>query len=115
MAVTSQEDRAKTARPDYGWLAELMATWVQNLEKRYPASLRAEGIQGKVTLMALLHEDGRLSHVKVAKSSGNLELDQVAVEDVTKGVPLVLSRPLERPQISIKLSIIYDLESRGNR
>jgi TonB family protein len=102
---------AATTKPDYGWLAELMAKWVGNLEKRYPVSLRTEGIQGKVTLIAVLHDDGRLSDIRVTRSSGNEELDRVAVEDVTKGAPIVLSRPLERPQMPVKLSLVYDLRS----
>jgi len=110
-AAMSPAGPARTTKRDYGWLADLMARWVENLEKRYPVSLRTEGIQGKVTLMAILNEDGRLSDVKVAKSSGNEELDQVAVEDVMKGTPVMLSRPLERPQMPVKLSIIYDLRS----
>jgi len=103
--------QTKPAKLDYGWLADLMARWIENLDKRYPAMLRTEGIQGKVTLTALLHEDGMLSDVRVAKSSGNAMLDQVAVEDVRKGPPVTLSRPLERPPMPVKFSIIYDLKT----
>jgi protein TonB len=97
-------------KADYGWLAELMAQWIEDLNKRYPATLRTEGIQGKVTLTAMLHEDGLLSDVRIAKSSGNPELDQVALEDVRSGSPIKLSRPLERHQIPVKFSISYDLK-----
>ena len=103
--------QTKPAKLDYGWLADLMARWIEELDKRYPAMLRTEGIQGKVTLTALLHEDGMLSDVRVAKSSGNAMLDQVAVEDVRKGPPVTLSRPLERPPMPVKFSIIYDLKT----
>ncbi|TKS61434.1 MAG: hypothetical protein EWM72_00572 [Nitrospira sp.] len=101
----------KPAKIDYGWLSDLMARWIEDLDKRYPAMLRTEGIQGKVTLTALLHEDGVLSDVRVTKSSGNAMLDQVAVEDVRKGPPIALSRPLERPLMPVKFSIIYDLKT----
>ncbi len=101
----------KPAKVDYGWLSELMGHWIEDLDKRYPAMLRTEGIQGKVTLMALLHEDGVVRDVRVAKSSGNAMLDQVAVEDVRKGPPIKLSRPLERSQMPVKFSIIYDLKT----
>jgi protein TonB len=100
----------KPSKVDYGWLADLMAGWIQELNKRYPAVLRTEGIEGRVTLTALLHDDGKLSDVRVAKSSGNAMLDQVAVEDVTKGPPVTLSRPLERPRMTVKFSIIYALK-----
>jgi periplasmic protein TonB len=101
----------KTMKPDYGWLSELMARWIQDLEKRYPAILRTEGVQGKVTLTAVLHQDGMLSDVRIAKSSGNAMLDQVAVEDVRKGPPVRLSHALGKPQMPVKFSIIYDLKA----
>lgn len=87
-----------------------MAQWIEGLDKRYPVALRAEGIEGRVTLMALLHEDGSLSDVRIAKSSGNAALDQVALEDVRNGPTVTLARPLERSQISVKFSISYDLK-----
>jgi periplasmic protein TonB len=96
---------------DYGWLAALMAQWIEGLDKRYPAALRAEGIEGKVTLIALLREDGSLSNVRIAKGSGNAALDQVALEDVRNGPPVKFAHPLERPQISVKFSISYDLKT----
>lgn len=103
--------RPKLAKADYGWLSDLMARWIEDLDKRYPAMLRTEGVQGKVTLTAMLHEDGLLSDVRVAKSSGNAMLDQVAVEDVRNGPTIKLSRPLERPRMPVKFSIIYDLKT----
>jgi TonB family protein len=104
-------EQSKPVKVDYGWLSDLMAKWIEDLDKRYPVMLRTEGIQGKVTLTALLHGDGTLSDVRVAKSSGNTMLDQVAVEDVRKGPPITLARPLERPHMPVKFSIIYDLKT----
>ncbi len=111
VAAGAPASQPKTTRKDYGWLSDLMARWIEDLDKRYPASLRTEGIQGKVTLTAVLHDDGMLSDVRVAKSSGNALLDQVAVEDVKKGPPIRFSRPLEQPQMPVKFSIIYDLKT----
>jgi periplasmic protein TonB len=108
VATTSSQ---RSANIDYGWLAALMAQWIEGLDKRYPAALRAEGIEGKVTLIALLHEDGSLSDVRIAKGSGNAALDQIALEDVRNGSPVKLAHPLERPQISVKFSISYDLRT----
>ena len=103
--------QSKVAKSDDGWLADLMGKWIQDLEKHYPASLRTEGIQGKVVLVAMLHDDGTLTDVKVSKSSGNALLDQAAVSDVEKGPPIQLSRPLGRSQRPIKFSISYDLKT----
>lgn len=112
-AVPSQADmeESKPTRAQYGWLADLMADWIEDLNKRYPAMLRTEGIQGKVTLTARLHDDGVLSDVRVIKSSGNRALDQVALEDVRNGPPIKLARPLERPHMSVRFSISYDLKT----
>lgn len=109
-APTASTDHLKPAKADYGWLTELMARWIEDLNKRYPATLRTEGIQGKVTLTAMLHENGRLSDVRVVKSSGNTALDEVALEDVRNGPLIPLSRPLERAKIPVKFSISYDLK-----
>lgn len=98
------------AKVDYGWLAALMAQWIEGLNKRYPATLRTEGVQGKVLLTAMLHDDGTLSDVRVARSSGNPALDQVALEDVRNGPPVTLSRALNRSQMAVKFSISYDLK-----
>jgi periplasmic protein TonB len=111
VATNSHAEQVKPIKADYGWLSELMARWIEDLDKRYPVMLRTEGIQGKVTLTAVLHEDGVLSDVRIAKSSGNAMLDQVAVEDVRKGPPITLSHPLERPHMPVKFSIVYDLKT----
>lgn len=111
VATATHPGSSKPLKTDYGWLTDLMARWIEDLDKRYPVMLRTEGIQGKVTLTALLHEDGRLTDVRVAKSSGNAMLDQVAVEDVRKGPSIMLSRPLERPHMPVKFSIVYDLKT----
>lgn len=87
-----------------------MGKWIADLEKHYPASLRMEGVQGKVVLVAILHENGTLTDVKLSKSSGNAVLDQAAIADVEHGPPIKLSRPLGRPQ-RIKFSISYDLKT----
>jgi periplasmic protein TonB len=110
MASSAPPNQLRSTKSDYGWLAELMAQWIENLNKRYPATLRTDGIQGKVALTAMLHEDGLLSDVRVVKSSGNPALDQVALEDVRSGPPIKLSRPLERRQMPVKFSISYDLK-----
>lgn len=111
VATSAHSEQSKSIKVDYGWLSELMARWIEDLDKRYPVMLRADGIEGKVTLTAVLHDDGVLSDVRVAKSSGNAMLDQVAVEDVRKGPPITLSHPLERPHMPVKFSIIYDLKT----
>jgi len=109
VAALAPSNQTKPAKADYGWLTDLMAKWSQDLDKPYPTMLRTDGIQGKVTVAALLHDDGTLSHIRVAKSSGNSLLDQAAVEAVKNGPPLTLSHPMERPSILVKIPIVYIL------
>lgn len=109
MASLTPAGPASLAKSDDRWLSALMGKWIVDLEKHYPATLRLEGIQGKVVLVAILHENGILTDVKVAKSSGNTLLDQAALADVEQGPPIKLSHPLGRPQRPIKFSLSYDL------
>jgi len=111
VAALSPPNQSNAAKPNDGWLSELMGKWIADLEKHYPASLRMEGVQGKVVIVAMLHENGTLTDVKLAKSSGNTVLDQAAIADVQHGPPIKLSRPLGRPQRPIKFSINYDLKT----
>jgi len=111
VAALTPSNQSTTEKPDDGWLSALMGKWIADLEKHYPAALRLDGVQGKVVLVAILHENGRLSDVKIAKSSGNDLLDQAAIADVEQGPPIKLSRPLGRPQRPIKFSISYDLKT----
>ena len=111
VAALAPPSQSSTAKPDDGWLSTLMGKWIADLEKHYPAALRLEGVQGKVVLVAMLHENGTLTDVKIAKSSGNTVLDQAAIADVEQGPPIKLSRPLGRPQRPIKFSISYDLKT----
>jgi periplasmic protein TonB len=111
LAPFTTTNQLQSAKVDYEWLAALMAQWIEGLDKRYPAMLRIEGAKGKVTLTAILHEDGWLSEVRIVKSSGYAALDQVAVEDVQNGRPVHLPHPLGRAQIPVKFSISYDLKT----
>ena len=112
VAALASSAHTKPAKLDYGWLTNLMAKWTEDLDKHYPAMLRTDGIQGKVTVAALLHDNGVLSDIRVAKSSGNSLLDQAAVEAVKNGPPLTLSRPLGRSSIPLKIPIVYILSDR---
>lgn len=111
IAPLTATNQLKSAKADHGWLPALMARWIKDLDKRYPVMLRTEGAQGKVTLTAILHENGLLSDVRVVKSSGYAALDQVAVEDVENGQPVHLTHPLGRAQMPVKFSISYDLKT----
>ncbi|OQW33898.1 MAG: hypothetical protein A4E19_19195 [Nitrospira sp. SG-bin1] len=110
-ASTGATDQSKSSKADYGWLTALMTKWIEDLNKRYPVTLRTDGVQGKVTLAAMLHANGSLSDVHVVGSSGNTTLDEVALEDVRNGPSIKFSRPLGRSEMPVKFSISYDLKA----
>ena len=50
----------------------------------YPPASRRAGEEGTVTLSALVLESGRISEIKVVKSSGFEKLDEAALKDVQR-------------------------------
>lgn len=51
---------------------------------RYPDSARRQGIDGTVLVKALVTEQGRVAEVAVERSAGHPDLDQAAVEAVSR-------------------------------
>jgi periplasmic protein TonB len=51
---------------------------------RYPESARRQGIEGTVLVKALVTEQGRVEAVKVERSAGHTDLDQAALEAVSR-------------------------------
>jgi periplasmic protein TonB len=51
---------------------------------RYPESARRQGIEGTVLVKALVTEQGRVEQVKVERSAGHTDLDQAALEAVSR-------------------------------
>jgi protein TonB len=65
----------------------------------YPAPARKAGIQGVTELSFTIHEDGRVSAVRVLKSSGHVVLDEAAVETI------YAAAPFPRPPASARIAI----------
>ncbi len=53
-------------------------TFVQQLERRYPPTLKDAGIGGTVILYVFITENGTVGNVRVQQSSGYPQLDEVA-------------------------------------
>ena len=49
-----------------------MAAWAKHLQKtiKYPEQAKKEGIEGNVSLSFIVHEDGRIDNVQVARGIG---------------------------------------------
>lgn len=56
-------------------------------KQRYPAAAMQMGREGRVTLAFILHKNGAISNLRIAKVSGTASLDQAAVDAVNAAVP----------------------------
>ena len=108
-AQTPEPVASSTARADYAWLSETIMRRMQEL-KRYPMDARLERAEGKVVLKAVLRSNGSLEAVEVFQSSGHQSLDRAAVELLNLAAPFHFPRPLEKPQMTVKIPMSYRLE-----
>lgn len=92
---TSAESGKTASRPSSssGSPSLSQAPWVRAIETQiaarlqYPFSVRRRGIQGRAWLEFRLSTDGDVTGLQVIRTSGNAELDQLAIETVQKAVP----------------------------
>jgi protein TonB len=78
--------------------------------KKYPTEARLNQAQGKVVLKAIIRSDGSVEDVEIAQSSGHQTLDEAAVELSKVAGPFELPRPLEKPQLTVKIPMSYRLQ-----
>lgn len=100
---------SRQVQPDYGWLASLVATEVEQI-KRYPAQAKWHRWQGKVVVQAVVHEDGRISDIQVVDSSGHDTLDHDVIALLERISPMQLQYPLDQSFIVVRIPIGYRLE-----
>ncbi len=86
---------ARGTNTEGAFLAELQRAIIRH--QRYPEQARREGRQGSATLSFVLLGDGRFDQVRVARSSGDRDLDQAAIESLQRlgrfrPIPLDLGR-----------------------
>jgi len=96
-------------RADYAWLSETIMRRMQEL-KRYPTEARLERAEGKVVLKAVLRSNGSIEAIEIFQSSGHQSLDRAAVELLNLAAPFHFPRPLEKPQMTVKIPMSYRLE-----
>lgn len=100
---------SRHAQADYGWLANGIATEVEQI-KRYPAQAKWHRWQGNVVVQAVIHEDGRISDIQVVASSGHDTLDHDAIALLERISPMQLQYPLDQSSIVVRIPIGYRLE-----
>ncbi|MDQ6735463.1 MAG: energy transducer TonB [Nitrospirota bacterium] len=96
-------------KADFGWLARALLSRIEQL-KRYPQTARADHLEGRVVLRAVIRDDGELIRVDVAESSGYSALDDDALDIIRKASPLELAHPLGQQQVIVRVPIRYRLE-----
>ncbi len=108
-AVAREEgSSSERARAEGAYLAELQRAIKR--QQRYPEAARHRGTEGTATLTFVLQADGRIDRVQVARSAGDTELDQAAVEAINrlgrfKPIPSVLGRD----SWTLRIPIRFDL------
>lgn len=109
-ATTGDEadSAAARARAEEGYLSELQRAIKRH--QRYPDQARSEGREGSTTLTFVLLADGGFDEVKVARTSGDRELDRAAIEAL-KRLNQFRPIPLEfgRRRWPLSVSIRFDL------
>src|SRR5262245_27157663 len=106
--VTKAVPSGSESRADHRWLAESLWRRVAEL-KRYPASARLHGLEGKVVIKAVIRSNGQLAEVSVQKSSGHSVLDSAAMDAVREAFPLEMKQTITRPEIVVSLPLVYSL------
>lgn len=95
-------------KADYSWLADSLRRRLAEV-RRYPATARLNGWEGKVVLRAVIRADGHLAEVTVYRSSGHETLDQAAIEAIRLVCPLHLPQALGTSAVAIYVPITYSL------
>lgn len=107
--VEYRQVRYRETRADYGWLRDALWGRIEEL-KRYPALARTNQWEGKVVVSAVIRDDGEVTGVQIAETSGRAVLDEEAMMVMKKASPLRLKHPLGQRQITILIPISYRLD-----
>jgi len=78
--------------------------------KRYPAEARLDRAEGKVVLKAVIRSDGSIESLEIVRGSGHESLDRAAVDLLNLAAPFHFPRPLEKPQMTVKIPMSYRIE-----
>lgn len=107
--VLTRELVDRMALPDYGWLMNTLRAKLERV-KVYPASAKADHVQGRVVVQVSIDGDGRIVNPEVEESSGSPVLDQAALDALQAASPLTLSHRLDGPSIVMLIPLNYQLE-----
>ncbi len=107
--VRGSGSMAQEMPTDFGWLGALLSTRLQGLSRVYPSLAKRQSWEGTVLLQVEIRQDGGLSGLRVARSSGYDTLDQDAMELIRKVCPLPVLQPLALPKVALRVPVRYSL------
>jgi TonB family protein len=83
------ESKSIAAGPTHGGSPGAASLLLKKIESflEYPSALRQQGIQGQVKLVLTISSTGSLEKVFVSRSSGNQQLDDLALKAVQAAAP----------------------------
>ncbi len=87
---------------------ELLSEWLER-HKRYPASARDNGEEGRAVLHFVVERSGRVANFAVVESTGHPDLD-AALETMMRGATLPpFPAGMDEPSISVSVAIRFSL------
>ena len=87
---------------------ELLSEWLER-HKRYPASARENGEEGRAVLRFVVERDGRVADFAVVESTGHADLD-AALEKMMRGAILPpFPAGMDEPSITVSVAIRFSL------
>lgn len=108
-AATLDTAVVSAIRPDYAWLQQAIFLRLEELKRSSRPSLD-DPRPLKVLVKAVVSREGALLDSTVVKSSGLDRIDQEAMALVRRAFPMRLDRPLDRPQVAMRIPIAYSRE-----
>lgn len=94
--------------------SELVHILVERTMKKFltvvPAEVRPPLLkQGKVTIEFVVHADGKVTDITLAKPSGDVALDRAAWEAITCSVPYAaFARGVNIPEVKLRFTFLYN-------
>lgn len=94
---------------DFRWLGTLLSTRLHGLPRVYPFLAKRQNWEGTVLLHVEIRQDGGLSGLRVARSSGYETLDHDAMGLIRQVCPLPVPQPLSLPHVALNVPVRYSL------
>ncbi len=108
-AAAATIPQARAARADYSWLQRSLSKRLEELKRLHRPLLHQEK-KVKILVRAVVTDQGLLADATVEQGSGEARLDEAALTLVREAFPMSLEQQLDRPQIAMKIPIVYQRE-----